>query len=660
MTNDYKETLLDYVTGNLQNTSPTTDEIFKEIIEANRSDWTNYLPSGWNDFHFEGIIQEQNSNINILYGGYRATDSTALNNNIYGIIVLLDDNFKPFKTFYEYENGTKLRYIQNMKQAEDNSFYMVDDTNFGFKYDNTILTSTKRLVMLNNFTNKVNDQYKLNLRSSYIFPVGYNVFKCKNLMKNPEQAQYVMIGSIYDGGGGNYLGVSQIELNIPYGSAIEWKKNDIITYVSTTSQDIEGKYLTSIVKFKEDTYQINVICGYFYQERSGGQPISTNRYIRNYYKSYSTDTYSYTNILTNPEITGSSETLENQSIFLNENLCYFVLDNINNTYAVTYDLKIQLWEYNLSSNIATKIYEKSYGTGQPAQQEQIFLSINQGYLYIEDIIKKTSTTANYYVQRYKGIWKPILVSENKPYQWNQRNLYVVNNYNLLKIFLFPVNPRNATWYFPIIKEIYNPNQYNGQPYMANNVLSPEYANLYSNGSLIFSRNLYNISKQNNMMMASVEIPNNYLNDLTISQNDLISETNLQMNSDTTSWTKNIYEVVDMNFLNTISVIDNDTNTPYLLGATRINNSITDINDYSNATCNKVRINYVDNTTKVFLISWEQIDSIHKQTTFSIYVDKAMKSIDYISNDTNTIYCNKPLNVEVGNYYTINQKIMIGE
>ena len=32
-----------------------------------------------------------------------------------------------------------------MKQAEDNSFYMVDDTNFAFNYDDTILTSNKKI-----------------------------------------------------------------------------------------------------------------------------------------------------------------------------------------------------------------------------------------------------------------------------------------------------------------------------------------------------------------------------------------------------------------------------------------------------------------------------------------------------------------------------------
>lgn len=662
MTEDYKEQLLNYVTGNLETTSPTTDEIFKEIIELNRNDWTygTILPNGWTDFHFEGLIQEKNSNNIVLYGGYRASNSTGIDNEVYGIIILLDNNFKPIKSFFEFDSGTKLRYIQNMKQAEDNSFYMVDDTNFAYSYDSTTPSSTKRLVILNNFATKIDGEYKLILRSSYIFPSGYSGFKCETLEKNPSQAQYVLIGNIYESGAGNYQTVSEISINIPYGSSVEWNKTNIITYVSTPYEDTEGGCPTAFIKFQNDTYQVKALCRYYHETRSGGQVTSREKSVRIYTKPFNSSTYSSTNILNNPDVLFEQLRLENQAIFLSENKVYFVLDNINNTFITTYDLKIQLWEYNISTSTATMIYENSYGTGQPAQQEQIYLSVNQGYLYIEDVKKKTSTTADYYIQRYEGIWNPKSVSENKSYQWNQRSLYVSNSYNLLKLFLFPVNPRGTTWYFPVIKEIYNPNQYNGESYIDTNLLNPLYANLYSNGSLIFSRNLYNISKQNNMTMSSVEIPNNYLNDTTITQNDLISETNFEMNSDNTNWTKNIYEVVDVNFLNTISVIDEDTNTPYLQSAIRINDSITDVNDYTDASCNKVRINYVDTTTKVFPISWEEIDSTHKQTEFTINVDKPILSIDFISNDENTIYLTKQLEVQQGKYYTINQKIKVGD
>jgi hypothetical protein len=179
---------------------------------------------------------------------------------------------------------------------------------------------------------------------------------------------------------------------------------------------------------------------------------------------------------------------------------------------------------------------------------------------------------------------------------------------------------------------------------------------------MFSRDLYNISKQNNMTMSSVEIPNTYLNDTTITQNDLISETNLPMNQNTQQWSKNIYEVVDLNFLNTIRVIDEDTGTEYLESAIKLNEAITDggATNYQNTPCNKYRINYLDGTSSIDNLYWNTIDDTHKETQITLFVDAPMLSIDFISNDETTIYLNVPLEVEENKTYTISQKIRIGE
>jgi hypothetical protein len=178
---------------------------------------------------------------------------------------------------------------------------------------------------------------------------------------------------------------------------------------------------------------------------------------------------------------------------------------------------------------------------------------------------------------------------------------------------------------------------------------------------MFSRNLYNISKQNNMSMSSVEIPNSYLNDTTITQNDLIGETNVELVNDPTQWTKNIYEVVDVNFLNTIRVIDEDTGTEYLESAIKLNNSTTDggSTNYQNTPCNKFRINYNDSTSSIHSLEWKSINRFNKTTSITIYVDKAINSIDYLSYDENTIYLHVPLEVEVDKYYTIHQKVRTG-
>ena len=653
MTEDYKKNLLDYVTGNIQEGTPTLDEIIKEIVEKDRTGWpyNKILPNGWADFHYEDIIQDKNNGTLILYGGYRATGSTAINNEVYGIITLLDDNFVPITSIFQYDNGTKLRYIQKMNQADDGTYYMVDDTIFAFLRNDLVLTSTKRLVMLNNFANSINNEYKLIFRQSYTFPSGYNTFKCENIQKNPTQGQYVMTGSRYeDAPNANYT-VSTIELNIPYGESPTWAITDVIKFVSGTPPII-GYYGCSFIIFNESKYSVKLICGYSHGTKD----------IVYYYKSFDSNSYTSQVIISNSDITIPKVHLEKIATFISEDKCYFTLSNLENTTSGTLDLKIELWEYIISGNTTNLIYEKSYGTGTANHNEQIFLYSNQGKLYIQQVVKKTDNSADYYIQRYDGVWNPILVGEDKPYKWDQRAMYVGNKFNLVEIFLYPSNPRSATWYFSIVKEIYNQTQYNGEPYESKNSLCPLYANLYSNGSLMFSRNLYNISKQNNMTNSSVEIPNTYLNDITIEQNDLISATNLEMLNDNTSWNKNIYEVVDLNFLNTISVIDEDTNTSYLESAIKVNNAVTDGGDtnYQNTPCNKYRINYEDSTTKINSLYWSAIDDTHKETLISFYVDKAIASIDFISNDETTIYLTLPLEVEIGKYYSLSEKVRIGE
>lgn len=666
MTEDYKEQLLNYVTGDLENTTPSQphDEFFKQIVEANWSDWRYYIPATWQNMHCEGIIKSNTGDVCIMYGGYY-TDSIT---NGKGFIIIVDNEFNPIKYIEEFSSGTPLRYIQCLKQAEDNSFYMVDDNYFSYNDDTGLgyLTNgQRRFVMLNNFTIKNNGEYEVVLRTSYNFDKSYsgtdidsqqNNIYVKNMAKDPNSSNYVFIGKRYNTTasktGFNLIHIVQLTINVE--EANTWKH--------WTFTNERCYYGGSYIDFNGSGNPYFRVIGAY----DGGNGIYQLT------KNYNTDTLTSSVIYTNatyPDDDIPTKYFENQCVFLNKNKVYFVVSNQWTTWSGTAEDKhIALCEYDFSNSQLTQIYERYLGQNTLPDyylwKDAIFLSENQGYLYIQyckDYLWENSEyTANYYVQRYDGVWNPILIKENGKCSLRQRGFYVLNNYNLVKIFCCPINFRSPTWYFPIIKEIYNPSQYNGESYIDTNVLNPLYANLYSNGSLIFSRNLYNISKQNNMTMSSVEIPNNYLNDTTITQNDLISETNFQMNSDNTQWTKNVYEVVDLNFLNTITVTDVEENESYLQGAIRINNAITDVNDYSDMTCTKARINYTDSTTKVISVVWTPIDELHKETEITLYVSSPIMSIDFISEDEETIYLTKMLEVEQDKYYTIKQKIRIGD
>ena len=70
MTQDFNYKLMKYLTGNLETTSPTTDEIFKEVVELNWNNWRNYIPTSWDSMHVEGIIKSKTGDMNVIYGGY--------------------------------------------------------------------------------------------------------------------------------------------------------------------------------------------------------------------------------------------------------------------------------------------------------------------------------------------------------------------------------------------------------------------------------------------------------------------------------------------------------------------------------------------------------------------------------------------------------------
>ena len=649
MTEEYKKNLIDYITNNLQETSPSSSEIIKEFSEIQRDKWVNYIPDYWLNFRYEGMIgaNENTSSLSVLYGGF-----VDKNNNVRGIITLVNENFEPVKTFYEFSNGTSLRYIQYMKQEEDGTFYYIDDEVYSYNQRQQVMTSQKRFVMVNNFTIKTDssNDYKLFFRTSYIIPDAYKNFYCHNMFKDPEASHYIFFGGSVDTTSINYsfrkLTIFGLKINV--GEPNEWT-----SYVNQKSQSL---FASAYAQFNSDS-EVKFKCVY--------TPNLNNNYTLKYIsKDYTGSTSD--NILTTfndykPYIDEGIQ--KKQSVFTSAEEVYFVQNNQNwgNT-GVIRQKYIGLYKYEFDTSTLTTIFEKYLGDYDYTYQEYIMIDNNLTDIYIEYInnYDRPNNTADYYIQRYNGQWNPILIAEQKLFVYDRRSFYAKNNYNLIQLYSYGINPQQINWFYSIVKEDYNITNYNGDPYVNSNVLSPEKVELYSNNKLVFARNLYNITKQNNQTMSSVEIPETYLNDISITNNNLISKTNVELNNNLTQWNKNIYEVVDLNFINTITIIDEDTDISYLNGAIKLNNAINDggnIN-YLNTPCNKYRINYLDGTTLVNSIGWTSIDDTHKETSITVYINKPVISVDFISYDETTVYLNIPLNVTVGKYYTINQKIKV--
>lgn len=653
MTEDYKKNLIDYVTGQLNIESGTQKDI--NIVDTKYIKYDDNT-SLWNDIRTElsnigtafinGVLQNDNYDVSIAYGTIYINSTTEDR----GFLIYLDSNLTPIKLLLKYNTNNDLKGFHKLYYDEEtNRCYGVIGSCFN---SNTSSTFANRFAFFNNLFYKGTD-YEVDLRTSY--DISDNNFKCMEIVKDPEGANYLMMGC----NPANYITSRAIELKINVDSQNEWKR---WTSSGTGSTNIfigcYASYSSNNPSFKIFTFN------------------NSTKYLGVLYNTGDTlNKTDYLDIRVNNVTTINYIQRPLQYEYINANEIYFTLPatwQIAEGGIVISGRLALLYKYDGSS--ITELYRTDFAGGDSTYQLNIIKDTDNTLFllkyYSNNITNNTNLKVCNLTNHIGGIVENDWInigSFSYLDQTSTRNqtTFLIRKYNIAQICSlnsFVYSSTATIGYEIILKNLSAINGYNGDAYTGVNSLCPLLSNLYSNGSLEFSRNLYNISKQGNTTTSSVEIPNNFLNSISITQNDLISSTNLEMNNNTNSWNKNIYEVVDLNFLNTISVIDKDKGTQYMNSAIKVNNAITDggNTNYQNTPCNKYRINYVDSTSAINDLTWSSIDDLHKQTSISLSVSKEINSIDFISHDESTIYLTIPLNVEVGKNYTISQKIRIGE
>lgn len=644
MTENYKKMLFSYLKGNLPLESGTDDEIFKEIDEISRQYWTEFLPADWTDFHFEGALQDKTSNNVVIYGGYYDTEKDDAN----GIIIILNDDFVPIKSFLTFSDGTKLRYIDCMNQDDDGTYIIVDDTCFSWGAERNFIDNIRRFLMLNNFSTPTNGQYVLEARKIYLFPSDMNNFKCEKIEKNPSSSEYIMSGKAFVNNNNTFHSLKVVSLTINVGSNNEWNSLDVIGTFKSYYE-----YGDSIINFNsEGNYSVKILAYHY---------IENNPNIRIFEKEFNEPELTYHQIYNiNDQTSLKSDYVTNQAVFKNENLVYFVLTN---QYIASYEnVLIKLIEYNLESSESKEIFKKEYGSGSYLRNSSILLNVVENNLYINYTTKSGNSTGNYYIQRYEGSWNPILVAENKPWITDNRMLFTIYKYNLLKIFLIPSNPNSTSWFFAIIKENYNSSNYNGEPYINTNALTSHSGELYSNDNLVFARNLYNKTISENSTVSTIEVPNNYLNGIDITQKNLLSETNLNLIQDNNTIQKNVYETLFINFINTLIISDQNNNFRLInsSASTYLNSSINDSTKYDSAKLyNKGILTYQDGSTKEINYEFQDINDTSTHILFGVYVDKLINKLEIVSNDKTMVYQTIDLTeLEINKTYNIKQKLEV--
>ena len=625
MTEDMKKNILNYVTNNLSTTQPQERHSFKEVIDLNPDDWTEgILPSNYGEFKYNGIIapNESTSNLSILYGEYYdETDS-----QYKGIITLLNADLKPIKSLFKYDSKTFLRPILCLEQSDDNTFYGIDN--------NYAYNPQDRFIMLNNFTipNATGD-YPIDLRKTYNVPSNYYVGGVYKMYKSPYSSHYIIFGI-------STFTIKVVEVKIEVGSSPTWSQR---TYTASSG----GYYYhngTPIALFDEEE---NVFWRFVVLDYG-----ETGSSIKCIYKNY-TSTPTTTTILTATTSNPIYEIFD--YAFKDINTLYFGIER-NYTAEVLY--KYDFINGTLNEIVSQNLSDTEYET------IKIYVCNSEVYVCFRFKTMLRTTVFTRLVNDHFAGWFYTDGLSELPYDIDF--FFVKANYNLVSIIAIKCR-QNGSSQVPaggyLIKDNYNSLNYNGLEYTEYNSMLPMQAELYSNGSLVFARNLTDSTVLDNTTTSTMVVPNGYLNDVVLNNQNLISVTNSTMVNSSNSITKNIYETGYFNFINTINAIDNNYGNNQLISGTGayINSNI---NIGTKQNCldsyiGKLVVNYEDGTSMTTNLAWEKINDTTAMTEFSLETNTNISTIEYKSNDLSTTYLTEtPQNLETGKIYKFTQYLKI--
>lgn len=621
MTQDYKDNLLKYLTGNITeesgNNIPSFDD--NEILDKNIAEnITNILTEEQNASYVIalGKIYNEIYENYLIYGYYQDTSE-----NYYGFIYLIDSNLNEIQMITTFESGTKLFPITALNQDENNNMY-------GLSYSIGQVEMTTKVLLFNNIfsSGQTTGIYKAILRNDYIVPYNYNQapYRQNRIIKSPDGATYYIILSEDNK-------EKFVRLTINVGSANEWVVATIpYGFYARFDVKLDKSSGNEILKF----YGINTANPSFYYEYNINGDTATQ--IKSIQLPYIAQFLSQVYV----------KDINNIYLFIS-----YTTAGYAGVFKVNGNQLTQIYRINLEPSGTT--YKICYGTLFEINGG-VFFYLNKKGTYESQLylafIKEDNTIVITDIGQYDGI---DLFSSFYSYV----DFYYKNNYNLINIYVPYYSTTNTTKKFTLD---YNSINYNGVAYENTNLLVPNKARLYnSNNKMIFARNLYNKVINANTTISTLNIPNTNLNDITIYKQSLVGETNYVLMNNQGEITKNIYENLNINFYVTLRMINNNDPDNQIFnqnGSNRINLSVSDTNDYDNAKATKIRINYGDNSFQIQNINFNLAREAY--TEFILYVNKSITSIDFISNDENTIYNTIRPEFEIGKYYKISQSVYV--
>lgn len=667
MTQDYKNLLLDYLTNNLAEEMPLNNipEFTPTINEE--SDLYRTLSDEFTyGFKERGVVKCKDSNNNyngktIVYGFYYLS-STQTATNSRGFILLLDEEYNMLDLITEFSSGTKLGYIYVLNVDETGQLYGIDmaynDNNKG------------RFIMLNNVSIKSEsaEHYQVKLKRSYFLQgsVSTGLPLINNIFKDPNSSSYF----IYS------LGMRGTLLKIRVGAENEWidyteNTNFSSSIVASVNAFWDNNNNLTVCILRKSTLTDNSIVIQFGISDSNNVIQYTNKgeFKATFYPTISS---SKVYLLEDNIGNASTKRLRTTSGYIVSPTKFYMTTGafIEGTGTLVPDKLIpSTIEYD-NGTITNMGLDLNYATAEASEDYVVMFSetllINNSLFVINYI--NEDNTINY--PKYDITVNLILDEYNYARKFITNVLYsdllefnvidITNMYNLFKVNAVVNSFDAGTSLLFNTNIIYNSNNFNGPEYSNTNAIDPKQIWLYDeNGNIIFARNLYNKTLYNNVMEATLEVPNTMLNDTTISTQKLISETNYIMNENEGDITKNIYETLYINFFNTI-LMQNRNTINYIdniVGSTRLNRSISDTNDYDEAKITKFRVNYQNGTSYIGNITSSTIANGIADIQFQLTPISDILNIEIISNDESTTYqtIREFTNYEIGKTYVLSQK-----
>lgn len=633
MTFRYKQMAMKWLTGKM-NIVPKVNNVLFEEFTSNENKLETlmnglYFPFGYD---IKGVVQGKttdNDNIeySVLYGDYQDEQQ----NKLYGFIMILDQEYNAKQIIKQYSNGEYFGDIISLNVGNDGRFYMVEQDNNDYY----------RFVLLNNILVKSpsEENYQVVQRQTYRFPQQSQFSADKMLMiKHPQEARYLMA---------QYNSIDRVvyctEFIINVGSTNEWN------YYNKAV--LSGQYDTELSDLlaswdSENHLTFMLVASYYNQN---------NVYTSVYYKTETGNTLEVNSSSVQDSIASSSDIVNTQAVIKNFNTIYYSIG------------------YNISGSLYYSLYIVYIDDNFNID------SINRRFFEVEDpvsnnkgitLMKKDEDIFFFYVDLtgFVGI-----VIGDVVYQAYvsgidfSGSLYLANMQRQFNLYIMYVQVGDNVY---INKMVYIDKD-NNSSYQDLTSMNPYFAKLYDdNSKLIFARTLYNKSVNGQTTTSTIQVPNQFINNVNIGGQKLFGQTYLNLINQPDTYTKNEYEEVYFNFANTWYIQNqNDPNNVILnpSGATRFNQSISQTNDFANCKCTKYRLNYSDGTTKVAEIDPSQIvlednDEPFKYTYYIMVfnpTDKNILSIDLISEDETTIFQTiNNLNFASDKLYSLTQDVYV--